>query len=66
MKGNLLERYRSVFIRVIEFLQIIGDVVDAQAKLDSVKKHAQLLGIELSQVIGIGDGANDLVFLKEV
>lgn len=40
--------------------QVLGDIVDAQAKADSLSEWAAALGLELSQTVAIGDGANDL------
>lgn len=43
--------------------KVLGDVVDAQVKADCVAKLAQDYGIEASQTVAIGDGANDLLML---
>lgn len=40
--------------------QVLGDVLDAQAKADWLVKTRDALGLQPSQVIAIGDGANDL------
>jgi phosphoserine phosphatase len=40
--------------------QVVGSIVDAQAKADSLMEWADGLGLELSQTVAIGDGANDL------
>ena len=40
-----------------------GVIVDAQYKRDMTVKLAQEMGIELDQVIAVGDGANDLLML---
>lgn len=39
---------------------VLGDIVDAMGKVDAVNRHCELLGITPNQVIGMGDGANDL------
>lgn len=40
-----------------------GVIVDAQYKRDMTAELAQEMGIELDQVIAVGDGANDLLML---
>jgi phosphoserine phosphatase len=45
--------------------RIPGAIVDAEAKAAAVRKLRGELGIEAGQVIGIGDGANDLPMLRE-
>ncbi len=44
--------------------RIVGPVVDAQAKLRSLKEIAEREGIELAQTLAVGDGANDLLMLE--
>jgi phosphoserine phosphatase len=44
---------------------LLGEIVDAQAKARELKSIRSLLGVARSQVLGIGDGANDLPFLVE-
>lgn len=39
---------------------VLGDIVDAMGKVKAVDHHCELLGITTKQVIGVGDGANDL------
>ncbi len=43
--------------------QVLGDIVDAQGKADRLQALAQRLDAEPSQIIAIGDGANDLKML---
>ena len=43
--------------------RVLGDIVDAQAKADWLNRKRIDLGLEPSQVIAIGDGANDLVMM---
>jgi len=45
--------------------QVLGKVVDAQAKADFLIQTRNLLGLNQSQVIAIGDGANDLKMMSE-
>lgn len=44
--------------------QIIGEVVDAQAKARWLAYYRQLLGCSAQQVIAVGDGANDIPMLQ--
>ncbi|EHI69622.1 phosphoserine phosphatase SerB [Streptococcus ictaluri] len=44
--------------------RLIGDIIDAQEKLATLKKWANRHEIDLSRTIAIGDGANDLLMLK--
>lgn len=43
--------------------QVLGAIVDAQAKADVVQQLAAARGIALTQTVAIGDGANDLPML---
>ena len=43
--------------------RVLGDIVDAQAKADWLNRKRSELGLQPSQVIAIGDGANDLVMM---
>ena len=43
--------------------RVLGDIVDAQAKADWLNRKRSELGLQTSQVIAIGDGANDLVMM---
>jgi phosphoserine phosphatase len=45
--------------------QVLGDIVDAQAKADWLNKKRIALGLAQSQVIAIGDGANDLIMMAD-
>ena len=40
--------------------KVVGEVVTKDVKLASLKKWATELGLELSQTVAVGDGANDL------
>lgn len=40
--------------------KVLGDIVDAQAKAVYLEEFRQKLGLEKSQTIAVGDGANDL------
>jgi len=45
--------------------QVIGPIVDAQYKADTLMALAEQLGIPQQQTVAIGDGANDLKMLKK-
>ena len=44
---------------------VIGGIVNAEAKRRALLKVAEELGIKREQIAGIGDGANDLKFMAE-
>jgi phosphoserine phosphatase len=44
--------------------QVIGDIVDGDAKRDTVLAVCRQIGCEPSQAIAMGDGANDLAMMK--
>ena len=41
-----------------------GEINDRVAKMNSLKKFAEIEGVELSQTVAIGDGANDLDMIE--
>ncbi|MEQ1775400.1 MAG: phosphoserine phosphatase SerB [Burkholderiales bacterium] len=45
--------------------EIVGRIVNADAKRDELLRVGELLGIKREQIIGMGDGANDLKFMAE-
>ena len=45
--------------------RLVGEIVDAQGKARELVRVRELLHLRREQVIGIGDGANDLPFLRE-
>jgi phosphoserine phosphatase len=45
--------------------RLIGDIVNADGKRDALVEVRDRLGISKAEVIGIGDGANDLKFMAE-
>ena len=45
--------------------KVVGDICGAQAKADFLLAHCQKLSISPSQVIAMGDGANDLLMMHE-
>ena len=44
---------------------VIGRIVNADAKRDELLRVSASLGIQREQIIGMGDGANDLKFMAE-
>lgn len=44
---------------------VVGRIVNADGKRDELVRVREVLGIDRSQVIAIGDGANDLKFMAE-
>ncbi|TQV86979.1 phosphoserine phosphatase SerB [Aliikangiella coralliicola] len=44
---------------------VLGDIVDAQAKADFLHQLCDELALNPSQVMAVGDGANDLLMMKE-
>ena len=44
--------------------KVLGPIVDAQYKADTLKKLAQRFDIAPEQTVAIGDGANDLLMIK--
>ena len=45
--------------------KVIGEIVNADAKLAALRRIAAETGISKEQIAGVGDGANDLKFLAE-
>ena len=43
--------------------KVLGDIVDAQTKADTLIEWASLTNTPLSQTVAIGDGANDLTMM---
>ena len=44
--------------------QLSGRIIDAQAKADILNEYAAKFGLGKSQVLAIGDGANDIPMLQ--
>lgn len=45
--------------------EVVGDICGAQSKADFLLAHCEKLNITPSQVVSMGDGANDLLMMKE-
>lgn len=43
---------------------VVGPIVDAKYKADTLRQLAEKLSIPLHQTVAIGDGANDLLMIK--
>lgn len=43
--------------------RVVGEIVDAQAKADTLKSLTREFGLTQSQVMAVGDGANDLLMM---
>ena len=44
--------------------KLTGRMIDAQAKADLLRQHAQELNIPLSHTLAMGDGANDIPMIQ--
>jgi len=58
--ANVLGEYQGKLTGEVE-----GDICGAQAKADFLLEHCGILDISPSQVIAMGDGANDLLMMDE-
>ncbi|GAB2689521.1 phosphoserine phosphatase SerB [Aliiglaciecola sp. 3_MG-2023] len=45
--------------------KVLGDIIGAQSKADTLNRLAERYQIEASQTIALGDGANDLVMMEQ-
>ena len=45
--------------------KVVGRIVNAEGKRDELLRVREVLGIQRSEIIALGDGANDLKFLAE-
>jgi phosphoserine phosphatase len=45
--------------------EVLGEIINGEKKREYMKKIAEQEGIDLKQVIAVGDGANDLPMLSE-
>jgi phosphoserine phosphatase len=43
---------------------LVGPIIDAQAKADTLQEWADDMGIPLRQTVAVGDGANDLTMME--
>ena len=59
-RSNVLEIANGVLTG-----KVIGEIVDAEVKRRALLERRDELGITREQIIGMGDGANDLKFMGE-
>ena len=45
--------------------KVIGEIVNADAKLAAMRRISAEIGASKEQIVGVGDGANDLKFMAE-
>lgn len=45
--------------------KVVGDIVDAQAKADTLLSLSKEFGLTQDQIMAVGDGANDLLMMAE-
>lgn len=44
--------------------RVLGDIVTARKKVEALESWADILGLDLSRTVAIGDGANDLPMMR--
>jgi phosphoserine phosphatase len=62
-----LDDFRANSLEIIDGKltgNVLGNIVDAQAKADFLLESGQKLGLKQEQIIAIGDGANDLKMMS--
>jgi phosphoserine phosphatase len=63
-----LDFARANRLEVVDSLltgELVGPIIDAQAKADALRGWADEYGIPLERTVAIGDGGNDVVMLKD-
>ena len=61
-----LDRWRANRLEIIDGVLtggLVGPIIDAQAKADTLREWALELGVPLTQTVAVGDGANDLTMM---
>jgi len=61
-----LDRWRANRLEIIDGVLtggLVGPIIDAQAKADTLQEWAAELGVPLRQTVAVGDGANDLTMM---
>ena len=61
-----LDRWRANRLEIIDGVLtggLVGPIIDAQAKADTLQEWASELGVPLRQTVAVGDGANDLTMM---
>lgn len=63
-----LTRARANVLEIVEGRltgKVVGDVVTAEVKRESIREWAGEFGVDPSQVLAVGDGANDILMAQE-
>jgi phosphoserine phosphatase len=61
-----LDQWRANRLEVVDGVLtggLVGPIIDAQAKADTLQEWATLAAIPLRQTVAVGDGANDLTMM---
>jgi len=61
-----LDRWRANRLEIVDGVLtggLVGPIIDAQAKADTLREWALELGVPLTQTVAVGDGANDLTMM---
>ena len=61
-----LDRWRANRLEIVDGVLtggLVGPIIDAQAKADTLREWARELGVPLTQTVAVGDGANDLTMM---
>ena len=61
-----LDYWRANRLAVVDGVltgDLVGPIIDAQAKADTLQEWADDMGIPLRQTVAVGDGANDLTMM---
>ena len=61
-----LDRWRANRLEIVDGVLtggLVGPIIDAQAKADTLREWALELGVPLTQPVAVGDGANDLTMM---
>lgn len=58
-RANRLETYEGMLTG-----QVLGPIIDAQAKADALSEWASQSDVPLSKTVAVGDGANDLLMMR--
>jgi len=61
-----LDRWRANRLEIVDGVLtggLVGPIIDAQAKADTLREWAAELGVPLTQTVAVGDGANDLTMM---
>ena len=61
-----LDRWRANRLEIVDGVLtggLVGPIIDAQAKAETLREWALELGVPLTQTVAVGDGANDLTMM---